>query len=443
MKLKVNQASALLGLLLIATTVIDCSEKAEKFDGLKLHQAAMHNHAKKISKLIDQNADINALESRGRTALDIAILNNSYAAAETLIKSRADLLIAADQHGNNPLHVASVNGNAAIVSLLLKHAPKILVDQPDTSGNTPLMMALGNGNRYLVEGLLQNKADVTKCNLQGDGPLHSAVICNATTDALQVYLDRSGISTFELNRTNKNGLTPLDRAILKNNFPVASLYLDKGAVVNFLPDKTNSLHLAAATDFSEIQRMFTPSLINSQDEDGFTPLHIASQSGQVEVVAKLLSAGADSQVMNFHEETPLMSITHTACLPTSRAIAELLLEANAGSRLVIDGQLDILETATFIVACQKGKLPLLQAFAAKRNLAPKILKKGAKLATDLDNKACAEFLTQQLDLTAQELDQMPALEAIDGFLQHATDDLPPLMAIASCQQGCAAAGSNQ
>lgn len=443
MKLKINLSIALLGLLLGATSIIKCSEKTEQFGGSELHQAAMVNETRKITRLLNLNADINAIESRGRTALDIAILNNSVSAAETLIKRGADMTKAADKHGNSPLHVASVNGNAAIVSLLLKHAPKCLLDQPDKGGNTPLMMALGNGNRYLVEGLLQKKADVTKCNLEDDGPLHSAVICATSTDALQVFLERAGIDREELNRRNKNGLTPLDRAILKNNFPVARLYLDNGAVVNCLPDRTNSLHLAAANDFPDIERLFTPDLINSQDEDGFTPLHIAAQSGQANVVAKLLSAGADSQVMNFSEETPLMSVTHTECLPTSRVIAELLLDANAGSCLVINGQPDILETATFIVACQKGKLPLLQAFAAKRMLSPKILNKGAALAADLDNADCAEFLLHQRDLAAQELDQMPALESIGGFLQDDSDDLPPLLAIASFQQSSVAGGSSR
>jgi ankyrin repeat protein len=442
MKLKVNQASALLGLLLIATTVINCSEKAEKFGGSELHEAAMNNNAKKILRLLDSKVDVNSLDSHGRTALDVALFNNGYKSAETLIKNRADMTIVADQNGNSPLHVVSVNGNAAITSLLLKHAPKCLIDQPDEGGNTPLMMALANGNKALVEGLLQKKADVAKCNIQGDGPLHSAVICASTTDALQVYLEKAGLDSCELNRRNKNGLTPLDRAILKNNFAVARLYLDKGAVVNCMPNKTNSLHLAAANDLPDIERLFSPDLINSQDEDGFTPLHIASQSGQANVVAKLLSAGADSQLMNFSEETPLMSITHTECLPTSRVIAELLLDANAGSRLVINGQPDILETATFIVACQKGKLPLLRAFAAKRMLSPKILNKGAALAADLDNADCAAFLLHQRDLAAQELDQMPALVAIGDFLQDDSDDLPPLLARA-CQQGSAAGGSSR
>jgi ankyrin repeat protein len=440
MKLKIRKSAFLLALIVSVTNNINCSEKTEKSAGSKLHQAAIDNDPRKIARLLDQNADINALEARGRTALEIAMLNNCFAAVETLIKSRADMSIVSEQ-GISILHLVSVNNNAALISLLLKNVPKCLVDQPDKRGNTPLIVALCNGNRCLVEGLLQKKADVTKSNLQGDGVLHTAVICDKSTDALQVFLERADIEPAELNRSNKNGLTPLDIAILKHNFPVAKLYLDKGAVVSCLPNRTNSLHLAAATNFADIERLFNPALINSQDEDGFTPLHIASQSGQVEVVAKLLNAGADSQIMNFSEDTPLMSIMHTPCLPTSRSIAELLLESNAGSRLVINGEPDMLEMATFIVACQKGKLPFLQAFAAKRNLSSKILAEGAALAINLDNTDCAEFLTQQLHCIEERFDQMPALLEISGCMED--DDKPSLEVKSSCQQGGAAAGSCQ
>jgi hypothetical protein len=130
-------------------------------------------------------------------------------------------------------------------------------------------------------------------------------------------------------------------------------------------------------------------------------------------------------------------------LPVTRHIAGLLLEANANSSLVVNGQPDILETATFAASCQIGNLHLLKAFVSKRRISSRMLSKGIKLATDMNNVECAEFLTVQRDLEAQELDQMPALEEIGAFLPHDTDDLPPLMAIASCQQGGAAAGSGR
>ena len=270
MKLKIRKSAFLLALIVSVTGNINCSEKTEQFGGSKLHKAAFDNDPRKIARLLAQNADINALESRGRTALEIAMLNNCFAAVETLIKSGADMSIV-DEKGISLLHLVSVNNNAAIISLLLKNVPKRLVDQPDKTGNTPLIVALSKGNRYLVEGLLQNKADVRKSNLQGDGALHTAVICAKSTDALQVFLERADVEQAEFNRGNKNGLTPLDIAFLKHNFPVAKLYIDKGAGVSCLPNRTNSLHLAAATNFAEIERLFNPAIINSQDEDGFTP----------------------------------------------------------------------------------------------------------------------------------------------------------------------------
>ena len=364
MKLKFIKFKSLAALLVGINGIINC---AEQFSGLKLHEAATHGDYKKIKRLIDGRVDVNTLEPHGRTALDIAILANHSLAAETLIKSRANMSIAADEHGNSPLHLAAVGGNAAMVKLLLKNAPPQLFDRPDKHGNTPIMVALGTGNKDLVVGLLQKKIDPRKFNLQGEGPLHSAVICSFSTDALQSYLDITGALADDLNHLNAQGLTPLDRAILKNNYAVAKLYLEKGAIVNLRPKQTNSLHLAAATNFPDIHLMFSDSTINSQDENGCTPLHIAAQNGQLEVVAKLLQAGADCQFLNKEQESPLMAMIHQR-LPVTRHIAGLLLEANANSSLVVNGQPDILETATFAASCQIGNLSLLKAFVSKRTI---------------------------------------------------------------------------
>ena len=405
MKLKFIQFKALIALVTGMTGITNC---AERFSGSKLHQAAMHGNSKKIKSLLDSGADVNFLDADGRTALDVAVFNNHFLVIECLIRAKADMRIAGDAHNNNPLHLASVNGNAAVIKLLLKHAPSDLLDKPDKYGNTPLMMAMGNGNKNLVLDLLQKGANPRRYNLEGDGILHSAVMTLGSTEAVEACLEIEGAAC-DLNRLNSRGLSPLDRAILKNNFPIAKLYLEKGAIVNSPPNVTNSLHRAAATNFSDIHLMFSANLINSQDENGCTPLLFAVQNGQAEVVAKLLQAGADCKYINKKQESLLMAMNHQACLPTTRNIAELLLEAGAN-----------LDTATFTTACKKGNLPLLQAFTSKRKIPLIMLNWGLTLSTDTNNIECAKFLTVQRDaasiLLSTEDPEMPELIPIPARL---------------------------
>jgi ankyrin repeat protein len=71
-----------------------------------------------------------------------------------------------------------------------------------------------------------------------------------------------------------------------------------------------------------------PSLIQARDPDGSTPLHCAAWKGQKEIVALLLSRGADVNAQNNNTHwggTPL----HAAAHANQRAIAELLIQHGA------------------------------------------------------------------------------------------------------------------
>ncbi|HUU20210.1 MAG TPA: ankyrin repeat domain-containing protein [Sedimentisphaerales bacterium] len=49
-----------------------------------------------------------------------------------------------------------------------------------------------------------------------------------------------------------------------------------------------------------------PNQINVQESEGFTPLHLASSKGHIEIVEFLLNHGADIELEIFNGETPLM-----------------------------------------------------------------------------------------------------------------------------------------
>lgn len=105
--------------------------------------------------------DVNALNSKGESALMLAVLKDHQALAEKLIKKGADV----NKTGWAPLHYAATNGHLALISLLLENNAYIDAESPN--GTTPLMMAAMYGTAAAVKLLLQEGADPQLKNQQG------------------------------------------------------------------------------------------------------------------------------------------------------------------------------------------------------------------------------------------------------------------------------------
>ncbi|HUU20211.1 MAG TPA: ankyrin repeat domain-containing protein [Sedimentisphaerales bacterium] len=67
-------------------------------------------------------------------------------------------------------------------------------------------------------------------------------------------------------------------------------------------------HAAYEGDFKKVKEIIDkdPNQINVQDVQGFTPLHLASSKGHIEIVEFLLNHGADTELEIFNRDTPLM-----------------------------------------------------------------------------------------------------------------------------------------
>ena len=105
--------------------------------------------------------DVNALNSKGESALMLAVLKDHQALAEKLIKKGADV----NKTGWTPLHYAATNGHLALISLLLENNAYIDAESPNKT--TPLMMAAMYGTAAAVKLLLEEGADPQLKNQQG------------------------------------------------------------------------------------------------------------------------------------------------------------------------------------------------------------------------------------------------------------------------------------
>ena len=106
-----------------------------------------------VHLLIENGADLNALDGSGRTVLYSALLVHQNGLAEVLIKSGADIDIA-PKKGGPPLHFAVENGNINLVKLMIKNGANVNVR--DKNGETALDLAAKKKRNDIVE-LLSSK----------------------------------------------------------------------------------------------------------------------------------------------------------------------------------------------------------------------------------------------------------------------------------------------
>ena len=123
-----------------------------------------------LKVLLENGADANAMDKRGKTPLFIAIELGYSKFVEFLLRYGADVNARYNNHFQyTPLHYAAVNGKSEIAELLIKNGADI--NGRDKFQNTPVHIAAKRFRAEVVELLLQNGADVNPTNSHDETPL--------------------------------------------------------------------------------------------------------------------------------------------------------------------------------------------------------------------------------------------------------------------------------
>lgn len=137
-----------------------------------LHYAAGKEHGGIVAKLLNAQASIDAADTDGRTALHHAAEGDAPRAIKSLLDGGADIN-KQDMEGQTPLYVAAYSGYPASVRMLVQGNANIQL--ADEVGNTPLHAAARNGREVAVIDLLYRyRADIHATNNDGEKPLHYA-----------------------------------------------------------------------------------------------------------------------------------------------------------------------------------------------------------------------------------------------------------------------------
>ncbi|KAG4438868.1 hypothetical protein IFR05_005657 [Cadophora sp. M221] len=254
-----------------------------------LHWAVAKGSDELVMKMLQYNADINAVETiSGGTPLTVVAIHGSESTTKILLDHGADVTTT-DLAGMSAVLHALNRGCGEIANLLIKAGAD--VNTPEKSrGWTPLHLAIFWPCKSSVELLIEHGATFTSGSSEISSPLHWAVKRNQESIVRILIAAGHPLDC----KSKKAGKTPLHRACDRGFTVIAEILLDHGASI--IPD-----------------------------DNGRTPLHLAVERRHSDVVRLLLRHGADVNARTHTNESPMNIVSKTV----EDTIARLLIEAGA------------------------------------------------------------------------------------------------------------------
>ncbi|XP_071164984.1 uncharacterized protein [Mytilus edulis] len=320
-----------------------------------------HFH-KCVDILIGNNVNINHMNKAGHTPLFEAVFYKNTHYITTLLNHKAETG-RFDQDGIDPFHLAIHLGYKECFNLLVHHEEKEIFNRKDGKGTPPLVAAVQHGHidicHLLIDGgsdinaydsklqrnalqyaviakrfdffelLLKHKPKLDHCDHKGRTIFHRVCAIQEPKYLKKLFHSGFSITTSLMDQETDDGLTPVIISCQNGNAEQLKELLENGASVR-TTDKTgkNALHYCAdnlETQCAEMLLMREESLIHVQDEQGFTPLHMAVIGGNVPLLKLLVRKGADVDILDADGHTP----SHWATVCTHLEILDVLIEQDA------------------------------------------------------------------------------------------------------------------
>ena len=244
-----------------------------------LMEAARRGNLVTVRALLARNANPNTRElNGGQTALMWALSQRQSAVVEILLEGGADVH-AASKTGFTPLMFAAQQGDQDSARILLRAGAKPNEAQAKT-GLTALMIASAMGNAKAVDALLDNGADPNLADANGYTSLH------------RVVRD----SDYGINLAGKDAILTVVKSLLKHGAnPNARLSQDKEKAAEEIKNGNVA-----------IEGKRTAVTVDEIILQGATPLFLAAEVNNLEVIKTLVAAGADPLIASERGTTPLM-----------------------------------------------------------------------------------------------------------------------------------------
>ena len=267
--------------------------------------------------LIENGANINAVDIEGWSALSYAVNNGDIEIAKLLLENKAkikdEFLIAI----KSPI----VESRIPIMKLLIDN--KANINYTDENGFNPLNIAIESGDMELTKFLIKNGANVNSLMQDGVSLIGYAIAQN-NMDLLQILIENGANVNYTGGDSWAN--TPLQTASRLGLDNVVRILLTRNVDINAVDMNGNTaLHTAALNSQLSVVKLLlekNPNL-DIQNKVGNTALHLAVISGNIDIVGELVLKGANTRIRNNDGKYP----RDIARANNSAAIFEVLREA--------------------------------------------------------------------------------------------------------------------
>jgi ankyrin repeat protein len=156
------------------TPLLLVTRDLQLFQKLELSLLKNYKPADVVTHLIKHQADMNASDELGRTALHYAATSGGTFGQHivALLLDEGTEIDHRDHHCNAPIHFASETGNVDMIEFLIGKGAN--VNALGRDGSTPLHFSAEGGHEEASDSLLDHGADITLANERGLTPVDVA-----------------------------------------------------------------------------------------------------------------------------------------------------------------------------------------------------------------------------------------------------------------------------
>ena len=276
--------------------------------------AAMNGDLEAVRSLLADDANVNAAQGDGMTALHWAAFGDDLDLARLLLDTKADVTVSTRVGALSPLSIAATNGSMPMISLLVEAGADANV--ASETGATPLMAAATSGNVDAVQALLDAGAFV---NARETANGQTALMFAA-------WENRDGVIKRLIDHGAHVGLTSWVVSMVEPRFDndgnrLPSIRSREPGANSVMGGMTALLFAARDGHLGAVRALVEGGANIDQvaGGEGSSPMVIAIANGHYSVGKYLLDQGADPNISNLDGLAPVYATINMRFAPVSWA----------------------------------------------------------------------------------------------------------------------------